>query len=71
MNKDKFRANRKALGLNQSELAHELCCKGGYRVISRIERGTSNPSSILLRAFELFIENEDLKQGIKILNLIK
>ncbi len=64
MNKEQFRANRKALisketgkPLTQTELAKELRCKGGYRVISAIETGRENPSDILLRAFELLILN--------------
>ncbi len=57
MNKEQFRQARKALKLTQAELAKELRCKGGYRVISAIETGRENPSDILLRAFELLIEN--------------
>lgn len=57
INAEEFKQNRKALNLTQAELAKELCCKGGYRVMSAIETGRKKPSDILLRAFELLILN--------------
>ncbi len=53
-----FKANRKALNLTQTELAKELGCKGGYKVISAIETGRRKPSGILLRGFERLIQSK-------------
>lgn len=56
MNKIKFKANRKALGLTQEQLAKELgLAKNGKTTIRRIEAG-ANASGLLLRCFELLIE---------------
>lgn len=54
MNAKEFRQNRKALSLNQRQLAHCLDITRDH--VSNIESGKRNPSKLLVRAFELLIE---------------
>lgn len=59
MTPDEFKQHRKALNLTQMELASELgLAKNGNQYIRMIEKGKKEPSGMLIRCFELFIERE-------------
>ena len=57
MSPQEFKQNRQKLGLTQRQLARELgLAKNGDVYIRKIENGRGNPSGLIIKCFELFIE---------------
>ena len=62
MNPKHFKQTRQALNLTQRQLAKELgLAKNGDVYIRKVENGRGEPSGLLLRCLELYVENVKLK----------
>ncbi len=62
MTPQQFKQTRKALNLTQRQLAKELgLAENGDVYIRKVENGRGEPSGLLLRCLELYVENVKLK----------
>ena len=63
---DLIKKQREAYGMTQKEFAVALGLSetNGDRYIREVESGRKKPSGLFIRCLELFVENEDLKNGL-------
>ena len=66
MKPEQIKKQREAYGMTQKEFAIALGLSetNGDRYIREVESGRKKPSGLFIRCLELFVENEDLKNGL-------